>query len=60
MLRKEWYRHKMSREQLVGISGQRMQAYGGREVLVEGQEVWEEWTGHTVEGIERRGKVKGQ
>ena len=43
--RKEWYRHKMSREQLVGISGLRVQADGGREVLVEGQEVWEEWTG---------------
>ena len=40
--RKEWYRHKMGRKQLVmvGISGQRVQADGGREMLVEGQEVW--------------------
>ena len=43
--RKRWYRHKMSRKQLVGIIGQRMQAGGGREVLVEVQEVWEGWTG---------------
>ena len=43
--RKEWYRHKMSRKQLVGISGQRVQTDGGSEVLVEGQEVWEEYTG---------------
>ena len=35
--RKERYRHKMSRKQLVGISGQRVQADGGREVLVEGR-----------------------
>jgi hypothetical protein len=34
----------MSREQLVGITGQRVQAEGGKEVLVEGHEVWEEWT----------------
>ena len=32
-------------KKLVGISGLRVQADGGREVLVEGQEVWEEWTG---------------
>jgi hypothetical protein len=38
--RREWHRHKMSRKQLVDISGQRVQADGGREVLVamEGQE----------------------
>ena len=29
----EWHRHKMSRKQLVGIPGQRVQADGGREVL---------------------------
>ena len=38
--RREWQRHKMSRKQLVGISGQRVQAVGGSEVLVEGQEIW--------------------
>ena len=52
--------HKMSRKQLVGISGQRVQADGGREVLVEGQEVWEEWTGQVVEDTEWREKVKEQ
>ena len=30
--RKEWYRHKMSRKQLVSILGQRVVAGGGREV----------------------------
>ena len=49
----------MSRKQLVGITGQRVQADGGSEVLVEGQEVWEEWTGQTVENTEWRGKAKG-
>ena len=49
--RQEWhmYRYRMSREQLVGITGQRVQADGGREVLVEGQEVWEDWLEQTVE-----------
>ena len=31
----------MGRRQLVGITGQRTQTDGGKEVLVEGQEVWE-------------------
>ena len=57
--RQEWFRHKMSRKQLVGITGQRVQADGGRKVLVEGQEVWEEWIGQTVEDTKWRGKVKG-
>ena len=35
-------------------------ADGGREVLVEGQEVWEEWTGQTVEDTEWRRQAKGQ
>ena len=55
--RQEWYRHKMSRKQLVDISSQRVQAGWQperREVLVEGQEVWEEWMGqlrrHLYEG----------
>ena len=34
--REEWCRHKMSRKQPVGITGQRVQASGGREVLVGG------------------------
>ena len=57
--RQEWHRYKMSRKQLVGITGQRVQADGGREVLVEGQEVWEEWTGQTVEDTEWRKKGQG-
>ena len=40
--RQEWRRHKMSREQLVGTTRQRVQADGDREVLMEGQEIWEE------------------
>ena len=35
--RQEWHRYKMSRKQLVGTTGQRVQADGGREVLVQGQ-----------------------
>ena len=56
--RKEWYRHKMSRKQLqlVGMSGQRVQAGGGREVLVEGQEVWVEWTGQVGHRVEGKGQ----
>ena len=63
--RQGWYRYKVNREQLVGITGQRVQADGGSEVLVEGQEVWEEWTGqtdsgrHRVEG-EGQGAVEGE
>ena len=34
--RQEWHRHKMSRKQLVGTTGQRVQADGGREVRVGG------------------------
>ena len=58
--RREWQRHKMGRRQLVGITGQRTQADGGKEVLVEGQEVWEEWTGQTVGDTEWREEIKGQ
>jgi hypothetical protein len=32
----------MGRRQLVGTTGQRVQADGDKEVLVEGQEIWEE------------------
>ena len=58
--RQEWHIHKMSRSQLVDITGQRVQADGGSEVLVEGQEVWEEWTGRTVEDTEWWKNFKGQ
>ena len=58
--RQEWYKHSMSREQLVGTTGQRVQADGGREVLVEGREVWEELTGQAVVDTEWRKKIKGQ
>ena len=50
----------MSREQLVGTTGQRVQADGGREVLVEGQEIWEDWLEQTVEDTEWRKEAKGQ
>jgi hypothetical protein len=58
--RQEWHRHKMNRGQLVGTTGQRVQADGDKEVLVEGQEIWEEWTGQTVEDTEWRRQAKGQ
>ena len=58
--RQEWHRHKMSRGQLVGTTGQRVQADGDKEVLMEGQEIWEEWTGQTVEDTEWRRQAKGQ
>ena len=39
-----------------------MQADGGSEVLVEGQEVWEDWMGQTVENMYTgwRGEANGQ
>jgi hypothetical protein len=58
--RQEWCVHKMSRRQLVNITGQMVQADGGSELLVEGQEVWEEWTGRTVEDTRWRREAKGQ
>ena len=58
--RQEWCRHRMNRKQLVGITGQRVQPDGGRGVLVEGNEVWEEWSGQTVEDTEWRRQAKGQ
>jgi hypothetical protein len=46
---------------LVGITGQRVQADGGRVVLVEGPEIWEEWTEQAVvEDTEWRREAKGQ
>ena len=41
------------------ITGQMVQADGGSELLVEGQEVWEEWTGQTVEDTRWRKEAKG-
>ena len=58
--RQEWNRYWMSREQLVGITGQRVQADGGRQVLVEGHEDWEEWIEHAVENTEWRREDNGQ
>ena len=57
--RQEWRVHKTSRRQLVDITGQMVQADGGSELLVEGQEVWEEWTGRTVEDTRWRKEAKG-
>ena len=41
--RRQWCRYEMSRKELVGITGELMQADRKSEVLVEGQEVWDEW-----------------
>ena len=40
--KQEWHRYRMSRKQLMGITGKRVQADGGSEVLVERQAIWEE------------------
>ena len=65
--RKEWYRQKMKRKQLVGITGHKVQADGGRarEVLVPGGGTYRRFgrSGQglqVVEGTEWRKKVKGQ
>ena len=58
--RQEWCKHEMGREQMVGTTGQRVQADGGKEIMVEGREVWEEWTGQAVVDTAWRRKVKGQ
>ena len=58
--RQEWHRHRMSRKQLVGITRQNIRADGGREVVVVGQDVWGEWTGHAVEETAWRRQVKRQ
>ena len=42
----------MSRDQRVGITRQRVQAEGDKEVLVEGHDVWEELTEQAVEDAE--------
>ena len=48
--REEWYTQAMDRKRLVGIIGSLSHADGQEEVLVVGDEVWEEWTGSAVEG----------
>ena len=56
--RQEWHRHRMNKKQLVDIIGQNVQADGGRELLVVGQEVWEKWTGRTAEETAWRKQAK--
>ena len=47
--RREWCRREMSREELVRIEGEAGQADGKVEVLIVGQEVWEDWSGSAEE-----------
>ena len=47
--RAEWCQHTMERRQLVQITGGLTETDGQEEVLVVGQEVWDEWAGQTVE-----------
>ena len=46
--RKEWCIQTMDRKKLVKTTGRLMHADGQGEVLVVGDEVWEEWTDLTV------------
>ena len=67
--REGWYRHKMGAQEAAG-GHNRSELRRCRQVrsrwwqecagAVEGQEVWEEWMGQTVEDTEWRGKAKGQ
>ena len=67
--RQEWfkleYKISMGRKQLVDIiirsegAGRWWQG-ACREVVAEGQEVWEEWMGQTAQDTDWRGKAKGQ
>jgi hypothetical protein len=50
--RKEWCIQTMDRKRLVGITGRLLHADGQEEVLVVGDEVWEEWSGSAVEGTD--------
>ena len=50
--RKEWCTQTTNRKVLVGITGRLVHADGQEEVLVVGDEMWEEWTGQTVEGTD--------
>ena len=58
--RKEWCIQTMNRKVLVGITGRLVHADGQEEVLVVGDEVWEEWTGQTVEGTDWRKGAKDE
>ena len=58
--RREWCRHTISRKELVGITGRLAHADEQEEVLVVGDEVWEEWTGQVVEGIDWRKGAKDE
>ena len=42
--RREWCKHEMDRRELVAITGEQVQADRKSVVLVEGQEVWREWS----------------
>ena len=50
----------MNRKVLVEITGRLVHADGQEEVLVLGGEVWEEWTGQTVEGTDWRKWAKDE
>ena len=58
--RKEWCTQTMTGKALVGITGTLVHADGQEEVLVVGDEVWEEWTGQTVEGTDWRKGAKDE
>ena len=61
--RREWCRHTISRKELVGITGRLTHArYADEqeEVLVVGEEVWEEWTRQEVEGTEWKKGAKDE
>jgi hypothetical protein len=58
--RKEWCIQTMSRKKMVGITGRLVHADGQEEVLVVGDEVWEEWTGSAVEDTDWRKGAKGE
>ena len=58
--RREWCIQTMDRKVLVGITGRLIHADGQEEVLVVGDEVWEEWIGQTVEGTDWRKGAKDE
>ena len=50
----------MDRKRLMGITGRMLLADGQEEVLVVGDEMWEEWTGQIVEGTDWRKGAKDE
>ena len=58
--RREWCRHTISRKGLVGVTGRLVHEDEQEEVLVVGEEVWEEWTGQEVEGTDWRKGAKDE